>query len=122
MQVYSIERQLADIERWQEYQIERASTINRPVELLVIDRLDNHTRYTWEYTVITQWPRQEQTRACQCCGKKLPLRDFDRVKYTHDGLSWWCSRCRKNKHRMTWKDRVAEVQRVQKVRMLPKAA
>jgi hypothetical protein len=124
--VVSIERQLDNIEWWQEWQQANASTIWRPVEADVLLHIEKGIKYPWEYLVVSQWPddpkdERDLPRVCMCCHRKLKRKDFDRVKTNHTGYSWNCTRCRRKTVRRSWRD-VDTVDIEPVGRKLPKAA
>lgn len=115
MQPLSLERQLARIIRNEEEAAERASTIRRPTERAVILSLVEHKALPWEVIIPPErlmFSRQYFTaranlRTCENCKLKLPRSDFERARYSHDGLAFWCARCQRDKKRLRWADRVA---------------
>ena len=113
MQIVSLERELARIIAAEEEAAERKSTISRPTERAVIKSLDK--MLAWEYTIPAErayhatayYTRKVEQRHCEHCSQSLPVSEFKAVKYSPDGLAFWCNRCQRDKQHIRWSDRVA---------------
>jgi hypothetical protein len=104
LRLLSIERQLLQILRYEEYALERQSVVYRPTEMLAMQHLDYGIPHAWSYQVVRQPPPVVIRRNCIDCKQALPLDCFEAVTNNHTGYSWACTACRGKRKRRTWRD------------------
>ncbi len=80
----------------------QATVVHRPTEHLAIAHALGLIKFESDDPVVRQDPNKI-VRYCITCKTFKPLTDFTHDKHNISGLSFACSRCRKDSDRLIWK-------------------